>query len=130
VRIALALLVLATSAHADLYRWIDPQTGSVKFSSVPPPPSQPGVEVVPYRGAASPAKPAPSATAALEQRWRELLGEIAQSAGSSAESAALQQRLRELAAANTELDRLDPAGAARRRAEAQGVLQRLLSAQP
>ena len=39
------LLLLATltaalapqAAHADLYRWVDPQTGSVKFSSYPPP---------------------------------------------------------------------------------------------
>jgi hypothetical protein len=27
----------AVPAHADLYRWIDPQSGSVKYSSVAPP---------------------------------------------------------------------------------------------
>jgi hypothetical protein len=37
----LLLLVLVTgwwsAAAADLYRWVDPETGSVKFSSYPPP---------------------------------------------------------------------------------------------
>ena len=32
------LALLATApALADLYRWVDPQTGTVKFSSYPPP---------------------------------------------------------------------------------------------
>lgn len=31
------LLAAAPAAQADLYRWIDPATGSVKLSSVPPP---------------------------------------------------------------------------------------------
>jgi hypothetical protein len=34
---ALALLAWAGAAPADLYRWVDPQTGSVKYSSYPPP---------------------------------------------------------------------------------------------
>jgi hypothetical protein len=36
---ALAVLLLAGAdpAIADLYRWVDPETGSVKFSSYPPP---------------------------------------------------------------------------------------------
>ncbi len=33
----MAALLWATSAAADLYRWVDPETGSVKFSSYPPP---------------------------------------------------------------------------------------------
>ena len=38
MRILLLLATLsAVPAHADLYRWVDPQTGSVKFSSYPPP---------------------------------------------------------------------------------------------
>ena len=131
MKIALALLALATAAHADLYRWVDPQTGSVKFSSVAPPASQPGVELLPYRGDAAPAKPASSARIALEQRWRELLEDIAHSTvASPAQSPALQQQLRELAATSAELERLDPAGADRRRAEAQRALQRLLKAEP
>lgn len=47
-------------AAADLYRWVDPDTGSVKFSSYPPPwygdPAMerraPKVEVIPERGTA------------------------------------------------------------------------------
>jgi hypothetical protein len=56
VRIVLALAVLlawASPAVADLYRWVDPETGSVKFSSYPPPwfggapnPRAPKVEVI------------------------------------------------------------------------------------
>ena len=41
MRIALALLLVCLfrtgPAAADLYRWVDPETGSVKFSSYPPP---------------------------------------------------------------------------------------------
>lgn len=37
-RVALLLLLLAApAAQAQLYRWVDPATGSTKFSSVPPP---------------------------------------------------------------------------------------------
>ena len=122
------LIMGSAAAHADLYRWVDPQTGSVKFSSVPPPASQPGVEVLPYRGPGSAARP-PSATQALELRWRALLGEISQSEPSPAGSALLQQRLRDFTAASAELDRLDPAGVPRRRAEAERALQRLLRVQ-
>jgi len=62
--IAFALLAWAAqfsgSAAADLYRWVDPETGSVKFSSYPPPwfgdPAldrrAPKVEVIPERGSA------------------------------------------------------------------------------
>jgi hypothetical protein len=48
------------TAAADLYRWVDPETGSVKFSSYPPPwygdeakqRRAPKVEVIPARGEA------------------------------------------------------------------------------
>lgn len=120
----------ARAAHADLYRWIDPQSGSVKYSSVPPPASQAGVQVIPYRGRAAPATPggaAPGSAApgseALDARWGELLAEISAAAPGSRE---LQQRLTDLAAVATELDRVDPAGRPRRQAQAQAILQRLL----
>ena len=56
----------AFPADADLYRWIDRQSGSVKFSSTPPPwygdpekqRNAPAVEVIPYRAPAAPPKPA------------------------------------------------------------------------
>jgi Domain of unknown function (DUF4124) len=123
-----ALLLVSPAAHADLYRWIDPESGSVKFSNVPPSPAPPGVEVVPYRSSpGSPGrKPAASSTLALELRWRDLLAGISQSSDSPASSPEMQQRLKEFGAASAQLDRLDPAGAERRRAEAEAVLQRLL----
>jgi hypothetical protein len=39
VRLAVAVLIFFWTAPvlADLYRWVDPETGSVKFSSYPPP---------------------------------------------------------------------------------------------
>lgn len=123
------LLLVAPAAHAELYRWIDPQTGSVKLSSVPPPASQQGVEIVPYRGQPS-AKPAASEPAALEARWRELLGEIARGPVANPPSPALQKRIEEFAAASARLDRLDPGGTARRRAEAEKALQRFLRSGP
>ena len=119
-------MLVATAAHADLYRWVDRATGSVKFSSVPPAESQPGVEVVPYRGPAAPPKPAPSSTGSLELRWRELLAEISATPRSPGGSPELQRRMQELGAVTGELEKLDPAGAPRRRAEAENVLQRLL----
>lgn len=33
----LLLFLRAGPAAADLYRWIDPETGSIKYSSYPPP---------------------------------------------------------------------------------------------
>jgi len=35
--ICMMLLFRAGPAAADLYRWVDPESGSVKFSSYPPP---------------------------------------------------------------------------------------------
>lgn len=119
-------MLVATAAHADLYRWVDRETGSVKFSSVPPPASQAGVDVVPYRGPAAPPKPAPSSASALELRWRELLAEISATPLSPGGSPELQRRMQDFGAVTSELEKLDPAGAPRRRAEAESVLQRLL----
>jgi len=34
---AMLLCLWTGQAGADLYRWVDPETGSVKFSSYPPP---------------------------------------------------------------------------------------------
>ena len=130
---ALPIACIAFAAHADLYRWVDPQTGSVKFSSTPPPwlgdPEKergaPAVEVVPFRAPGTVAKPAPApekaaaagvALAALEARWAELLRFFA-ALPPGTDFSGLQQQLQEYAAAGAELDRLDPAGAPRRRAQ-------------
>lgn len=58
-------------AAADLYRWVDPETGSIKFSNYPPPwygdPATerraPKVEVIPARSSAPSSGPKPEADA-------------------------------------------------------------------
>ena len=59
MRLAVLIAILLCSGHAaaDLYRWVDPETGSVKYSSYPPPwygdeaqeRRAPKVEVIPSR---------------------------------------------------------------------------------
>lgn len=61
MRIVLFMLIAGwmATATADLYRWVDPETGSVKFSSYPPPwygdeareKGAPKVEHIPARSA-------------------------------------------------------------------------------
>jgi len=61
----------AGPAAADLYRWVDPETGSVKFSNYPPPwhgdpeleRRAPKVEVIPERSSAPSSGPRPEAEA-------------------------------------------------------------------
>lgn len=163
VRIAFWLLLAAAPpAWADLYRWVDSETGSVKFSNFPPSEAASGkrtlqVELIPYGTPVAaapqlaPVKPAPAQTAAaqvatpaagkpqgdakdllgaLQERWRALRNALAamptrqdfDRAGSGFQSQADAYK-----AVSAELDRMDPAGAARRRAEAEqgGMLDRL-----
>ena len=56
--LVLLACLLPGAALADLYRWIDPESGSVRYSNFPPPPGvKPGsVEVVPYKPAPEPEK--------------------------------------------------------------------------
>ena len=153
VRVAWLLVLFAAAwpAHADLYRWVDPRTGSVKFSNHPPPwhgdPAREGrspkVEVIPSQAAASkPAAtaekpggfaeraPAPAGAASsapkdgrladLEARWRDLLedlGTFNNRADFERAGAGLRQQVEAYDAVRAELDRIDPAGAARRRSE-------------
>ena len=137
MRALLLLLCFAAPAHADLYRWIDPETGSVKLSSVPPSDAGVNAEVVSYR---APAAPKPAATAAvsksstagnsiqvLETRWSEIMKQLTgltpqdfQRGGEG-----LKQHIEAYEAVRVELDRLDPAGAARRNAESTSVFDRL-----
>ena len=137
MRALLLLLCLAAPAHADLYRWIDPETGSVKLSSLPPSDSGVNAEVVSYR---APPAPKPPATAAvsrsstagnsiqvLETRWSEIMKQLTgltpqdfQRGGEG-----LKQHIEAYEAVRVELDRLDPAGAARRNAESTSVFDRL-----
>lgn len=143
----LALLIawlVALPAHADLYRWVDPQSGSVKFSSYPPPwfgdqaleLNAPAVEVVVYQApgapkpAAAPVKPSAAASilSALEKRLAGLtqfFSALPSNQDFSRAGSGIQQQIEAYQAVSAELDRLDPAGAARRRAQEVGVVETL-----
>jgi hypothetical protein len=144
MRLVLMIACLAAlPAHADLYRWVDPQTGSVKFSSYPPPwfgdqalePGAPATEVIVYHapGAARPAAPVKpsavaSALAALETRLAGLtqfFSALPSNQDFSRAGSGIQQQLEAYQALRAELDRIDPAGAARRRAQEAGVIETL-----
>jgi hypothetical protein len=122
---ALAFLLLCSAAHADLFRWVDPATGSVRFSNSPPPwydtGSGPPVERVPAQGmsapppAAAPEDSAPASVTQLRARWRELLVAVA--------AQPTQENARAFAQVAAELDRLDPGGANRRQDEAAAALR-------
>jgi hypothetical protein len=160
-----ALLPVSHAARADLYRWVDPETGSIKYSNHPPLVSPaargpaPKVEVIPYRppGSAAPAtqtadpaaanaaanpaakaasqaaaKPPaePGALASLEARWRTMLESFGAPAAADFQRSGegIRQHVEAYKAVSAELDRMDPAGAARRRAQAEesGLLERFV----
>jgi hypothetical protein len=143
VRLALllALCALASPALAELYRWVDPQSGSIKYSNHPPPwhgdatraASAPKVEVIPSQVAApSKLAAAPESKsellAGLESRWRDLLedlGTFNSRADFERAGAGLRQHVETYDAVRAELDRIDPAGAARRRKEEGGALDKV-----
>ena len=76
-------------ALADLYRWVDPETGSVKFSSYPPPwygdekaeKRAPKVEHIPPRGPGGSPRAEPQSPREGEKRPAEPVGKPAASAG-------------------------------------------------
>ena len=134
--LVLVMALHAFHAHADLYRWVDRESGSIKYSNTPPPwfgdPEKargaPAVEVIRNPvGAAPPKLAAPpegaaaraSAVSALEARWAELakaLASLPATTDFSRAGSGAQQQLEAYQALSAELDRLDPAGTARRRA--------------
>jgi hypothetical protein len=138
VKALLLLLCVALPAHADLYRWVDPDTGSIKFSNLPPTDGRANAELMPYRGVAaqaastttSAANPKPAAAQpvdALQARWSEMLSQLT---GTSSQDLSrggegLRQKMEAYEAVRVELDRVDPAGAARRTNESRSVLERL-----
>lgn len=145
MRIALAavvfLLLHAAPAAADLYRWIDPETGSVKFSSYPPPwygdaaaqRRAPKVEVIPGRDAAGRQvagdKPEGGRLLeSLEVQRKAILQQVpalAARSGSELSGSTLQRQLEAYAALAAQMDKLDPQGAAARRGEVQMIFERI-----
>jgi hypothetical protein len=146
-----ALLGWAGDAAADLYRWVDPESGSIKFSSYPPPwygdsvksRRAPKVELIPgersapstQKAATATAKPTPAAARGegedgggpLDTLRKELLRKLGVPSGADFQRGAdgLKQQLEAYDAVAKELDRIDPKGAARRRAESQSVLDKI-----
>ncbi|MGH8766324.1 MAG: hypothetical protein ACRET8_11465, partial [Burkholderiales bacterium] len=127
---------------ADLYRWIDPESGSVKYSSYAPPwfgnPASehvsPRVEVIP--ASRGPTAVAPGAQARpfaegvatldkLRQTRRSLMEGLASREDFSRAGEGFKQQVEAYRAVSVELDKVDPSGAAARRAEAQPLIERL-----
>ena len=144
----LMFLFWGNAAHADLYRWVDPESGSVKFSSYPPPwygdeakeRRAPKVERIPTGRdpavqtdvAAGSAQDNARNYEALEAQRKVMLQQMPQVAargGSDRGMPALQKHLEVFAQLSEQLDKLNPEGAAARRAEAEAVLQRLIKGQ-
>jgi hypothetical protein len=131
----LALLLASFAARADLYRWIDRESGSVKYSNAPPPwygdpdkeRNAPAVEILRYK---TPAKPVPEISAnartiaGLEARRAELVRFLATiPPATDVDKAGIRRQLDDYQALSAELDRLDPAGATRRRAQQPPIVE-------
>jgi len=142
--VLMSILFIGFSAHADLYRWVDRETGSVRFSNTPPPwfgdPEKergaPAVEVIPYRGPGAPPRsaaapevsPQAGSKTELERRWRNALQQvtaIAERPDIDRLVPQLQEAVRTAEALSAELNRIDPGGAAARERETQGVMERI-----
>ena len=135
----LLLLFASFAARAELYRWVDRESGSVKYSNTPPPwygdPDKergaPAVEVLRYRApgkppAADAASPASRQAAALEARRAELLKFFSSLPPTTdLTNPAIRQQVQAYLVVSAELDRLDPAGASRRRAQQPPIFEAL-----
>jgi hypothetical protein len=139
--VILAALFWSAAAAADLYRWVDPATGAVKFSSYPPPwygdetqRRAPKVEHIPARSGPLPQPDAavavvpesPDGLPALERERKALLQRIAAGVGNPERAGELQKQLQAFAALSQRLDKLNPDGAAARRTEAEDLLQKVI----
>lgn len=128
--IAVLMACFPLTVHADLYRWVDPQTGSVKFSNYPPAEGRPS-QVVPYQAPKLAPKDGQGASAAdsqesLEARRRALLQSMLDAPSDPRDAGAvLQRQAQAYQAVTAELDRVDPAGAPRRRAEEVGIFEKM-----
>ncbi len=146
--VAMAVFLWPLAAAADLYRWVDPETGSVKFSSYPPPwygdqakqHRAPKVERIPTgrdpaaradvaEGSAQDAAKSYEALEAQRKAMLQQMPSIAARGGSERGVPALQKHLEAFGALSEQIDRLNPEGAAARRTEAEAVLQKLIKGQ-
>jgi len=148
MRFAFALLIVflfrTGSVAADLYRWVDPETGSVKFSNYPPPwyddPAQarraPRVEHIPA-GHDAVARPAAAGRPNEDTRRMEVLeaqrkamlqqlAKLAPQSGTERGAQALQKQLEAYAALSGQMDKLDPEGAGARRGEMQMLIDKVM----
>ncbi|MFN2645622.1 MAG: DUF4124 domain-containing protein [Burkholderiales bacterium] len=128
MRTLLVLLAASMPAHADLYRWVDPVSGSVNLSNVPPADPRIRAEIVPYTGAAAPKSAMPAAgVAALEAQFNALYAQLATVPPQSYRNAPaeLREQMRAYEALRRDLDRADPAGAPRRAAASLALAQRV-----
>jgi hypothetical protein len=137
--LAVVLAGLAPSALAELYRWRDPQTGTIKYSSYPPPwygdeSREAGAPKVEVLGGGQPGgkesrTPADEMAAKvaevirfMEQRREQLLSRMTvarASAGFDPADPGFKADLQAYRAVTSELDKFDPNGAtARRRTDA------------
>ena len=138
----LAILGWAGAAAADLYRWVDPESGSVKFSNTPPPwygnqakeRRAPKVQVIPSgsKGAVTPEpgdKPQDLGTVmeGFDARRKAMLLQfpplVAQS-GSEGGAQALKKHVEEYHKLADQMDKLSPQGAAARRGEMQMTMDK------
>ena len=132
------LFFLAASAHADLYRWVDPATGSVTYSNVPPADPNVRPQVVPNTGPVPPkapappplAKPLPAPTAsvsALQAEFDALYAQLASIPPESYRNAneALRRQMQTYEGLRSQLDEIDPAGASRRAAATLALAERV-----
>lgn len=134
-----ALAATALDAGAELYRWRDPRTGSIKYSSYPPPwfgdetreANAPKVEVLGGGNASGDANAKPTDEMAekvaevihyMEQKREQLLSRMTvarASAGFTPSDPAFRADLEAYRNVTRELDKFDPKGAsARRKADA------------
>ena len=140
----LAILGWAGAAAADLYRWVDPESGSVKISNAPPPwygdPAKqrraPKVQVIPS-GGKEPITPEPgeklrdlgTVLEGLEARRKAMLLQfpplVAQS-GSEGGAQALQRHVDEYTKLADQIDKIYPQGAAARRGEMQMAMDKIV----
>jgi hypothetical protein len=143
--LTVVLAGMTSDALAELYRWRDPQTGTIKYSSYPPPwygdetreATAPKVEVLGERQGAGDADRKPADEMAekvaevvhfMEQRREQLLSRMTvarASAGFDPADPAFKADVQAYRAVTRELDKFDPKGAAARRKSDAQLFQNL-----